>query len=118
MEERAKGLLGLCIAVLTEELPDEADLEFELLVTLVNQLENWLCLLGLGATDFERLWVCLLKTNVGSLWQLLVGFAQLSRSVSVSAVFGELACARLLEELAHLRLVVVVGDVQHLVLHL
>ena len=47
----------------------------------------------------------------------MVRFPELCNAVCVSAVGRVLAVAGLLKELAHLRLVVVVGQLHHLVLH-
>lgn len=50
--------------------------------------------------------------------QFLIRLAKFVHAVCVGTILGELAVTSLLEELAHLRLVVVIRNVEHLVLHL
>ena len=85
---------------------------------LISQGKLWLSLFVLLLHNFERFRVGLLKTRVSRHRKFLVGLAQLVWSMCVGAVFGELASAGLLKKLAHLGLVIVVGNVEHLVLHL
>lgn len=70
----------------------------------------------LGFEEAESIWICDFKaySNVGG--QLFIRLAQLLSSVGVGAVLAEVALLLLLEVLANLGFVVVVGDVQHFVL--
>jgi len=117
LEQSLEDLHALVVPLLAEEIADLEDLVFHLQVGLI-QDEAGLESLDLGLEQAEG--VRIGNFHVGSDFegQLLVRLAQLFAAVGVCAVLAEVTLLFLLEVLADLGLVVVVGDVQHLVLHL
>ncbi len=85
---------------------------------LVVQKERGLDGFDLSLEQTECIWVCDFKTDSDVCRQLLVRLSQLVFSMRVGAVLAKVALLFLFEVLAHLRLVVVIRDVQHLVLNL
>ena len=116
LQHRFKDLHALLIVLRLEQLADFEDLALHLLV-LVIQDEPGLDGLDLCLEEAEGIGVCDIETSSHINGQLFIRFAQLVAPMSIRAVLAEVALLLLLEVLAHLRLVVVVRDVQHLILH-
>ena len=87
-------------------------------VCLLEHLPDYLELLLVGGRHEEfhvgRVWLVEGSRVREDHWQVVVGISQLAVAVSVGAVLAELAVPCLIEVLAALGLVVVVGDVEHL----
>lgn len=71
----------------------------------------------LGFEEAESIWVRDFKAYPDIGGQLFIRLAQLLSSVGVGAVLAEVTLLLLLKVLANLGFVVVVGDVEHFVLH-
>ena len=87
------------------------------LLVLVIQKESRLQSFNLRLEKAERVGIGDLEADADVGGQLLIRLAQLFLAVRVRAVLAEVALLLLLEVLAHLSFVIVVGDVEHLVLH-
>ena len=99
-----------------EELADLEDLALHLLV-LVIENEPWLDGLHLGLEQTEGVWIGDIETSSHINGQLFVWLSQLVTPMSIGTILAKMALLLLFEVLAHLGLVVVVRDVEHLILH-
>ena len=84
---------------------------------LVAGNESRLDRLHLGLKQAERVRIGDVEAGANIDRELFVWLAELVAAMSIGTVLAEMALLLLLEVLAHLRLVVVVRDVQHLILH-
>ena len=116
LEERFQNLHALFVLLVLEEV---ADLEHFVLymALLVIEDEAGLHGLDLGFEEAESVGIRDVKAGANVDGKLFVRFAQFVFAVSIGTVLAEVTHLFLLEVLAHLRLVVVVRDVEHLVLH-
>ena len=112
-------LVGVIVSTLSVEV---ADFGYVLLCDCVItflDLELEIAFLGLRFLYLKSLWIRQLKRGWNLVWYFLVRSSQVLVTMRVSAILAVLARAvRLLVETAHLRLVVVVGDLHHPALRL
>lgn len=100
-----------------EELVRLQDFESNRDIVLLVQQQLRREVLDLRVQQAKRIWVCELQRVQNVDRQFLVRLTNLLRPMRVRAVLPELADSILLVVLAFLRLEVVVGDVEHFVLH-
>ena len=132
MKKSLQNLHAFLVLVRSEQLGDLLDLALQVVVVaalsgcgvlwlgrrrLINDKLR-LNSLNLSFQKAESIWVCDIESITHILGQLLVRLAHLLATVSIRAIFSKMTHFLLLKVLADLRLVVVVRDVQHLVLHL
>ena len=116
MEESVQDLHALLVLMRPEQVADLQHLILHLLVFVIED-KPWLNSLNLGFEEAEGIWICDFEARAHFHWQFFVRLAQLVSAMGIRAVFTEMTLLFLLEVLAHLSLVVVVWNIQHLVLN-
>ena len=116
LKHRFQDLHALLVMLGLEELADLEDLALHLLVLVIED-EPGLDGLDLGLEEAEGVGIGDIEAGSHINGQLFIRLAKLVSAVGVCAILAKVALLLLLEVLADLRLVVVVRDVQHLVLH-
>ena len=99
-----------------KEIANLNNLGFDLLIFLIEN-ESGLQGLNLSFEKAKGIWIGNFQILADTNWQLFIWLAKFFFAVSVGAVLAEVALFFLLKVLAHLRLIVVIWDVQHLILH-
>ena len=116
LEQSFENLHALFVALVLKEIANLDNLGFDLLVFLFEN-KSGLQGLNLGFEEAKGIWIGDFQILAETNWQLFIWLPQFFFAVSIGAVLAEVTLFFLLKVLAHLRLIVVIRDVQHLILH-
>jgi len=116
LEELGHNVERLLVLLLSEEIAGLEYLVHHMLVLTIKEKGRLKCL-NLRFEEAEGVGIGDLETDADVHGQLFIRLAQLFAPMGIRTVLAEVTLLVLLEILANLRLVVVVGNVQHFVLH-